>query len=87
MPLIDYTALRGLVAELDLLKASPDGHAHRRRREDLQYTVCIYTGERDAARALETARRLLAARPAPAVSGVTSPGRLPGRAAAARKRW
>ncbi|MFI9274487.1 DUF5133 domain-containing protein [Kitasatospora sp. NPDC052896] len=74
MPLIDYAVLRKLVAELDALDACPHTEAHARRRGDAQYTVCIYTGERDPERALATARRLLATRAATErVSGSVKP--------------
>jgi hypothetical protein len=70
MPLINYVALRALVEELDALGAHPaPDAAARRRREDAQYTVCVYTGVRDPRRALGRARRLLADRPLTAVPG------------------
>ncbi|OAH12241.1 DUF5133 domain-containing protein [Streptomyces jeddahensis] len=66
MPLIDFHVLRELVAEHDrltdgllLASGTPEW---RRRLEDLQYTVCVYTGVRDPQQALSHARRLLADR-------------------------
>ncbi|WP_127355562.1 DUF5133 domain-containing protein [Actinacidiphila soli] len=63
MPLIDFRALRELVAEFDRLSAvaAPRAvsKAIRRRVEDVQYTVCVYTGLRDPHAAMSRARRLL----------------------------
>ncbi|MFC1415674.1 DUF5133 domain-containing protein [Streptacidiphilus cavernicola] len=59
MPLINPVELRRLVTELDALEAAPEGPGTERRRADLHYTLCVSTGIRDAARAVEQARRLL----------------------------
>jgi hypothetical protein len=57
--------LRRLVEEYETLSAHEDDDADGRRRrdvraQDLAYTLCVTTGTRDVARALEAARRLLA---------------------------
>lgn len=65
MPLIDFRVLRELVAEYDRLTATKPGSLAapaapvRRRLEDLQYTVCVYTGLRDSQQAMTRARGLL----------------------------
>ncbi len=60
MPLINYSVLRHLLDEFDtltpLLSREPDA---RRRLEDVQYTVCVYTGLRDPQQAVSRARDLL----------------------------
>ncbi|MFI7413649.1 DUF5133 domain-containing protein [Streptomyces sp. NPDC049627] len=58
--------LRRLVEEYEALMAdddeSTDGTRRRElRAQDLAYTLCVSTGTREVGRALETARRLLAA--------------------------
>ncbi|MGI5380449.1 DUF5133 domain-containing protein [Streptomyces sp. CA-251387] len=78
--------LRRLVEEYETLMAhEDDGTDGTRRRElraqDLAYTLCVSTGTREVGRALETARRLLAAaydpaapvQPRPAVAGFDEP--------------
>jgi hypothetical protein len=62
MPLINPTELRRLVTELDALDDAQPGTDTERRREDLYYTLCVSTGIREPARALEQARLLLAPR-------------------------
>ena len=62
MPLINPTELRRLVAELEALDADPGSPDAERRREDLHYTLCVSTGIREPARAVEQARHLLAPR-------------------------
>jgi hypothetical protein len=63
MPLIDFHALRNLVTEYDrlLTAVTPQtvGAPARRRLEDVQYTVCVYTGIREPREAMSRARRLL----------------------------
>lgn len=61
MPLIDYSVLRDLLAEFDALTSargeqSPEA---KRRLEDLEYTLCVYTGVRDPQQAVARARALL----------------------------
>lgn len=60
------TLLRRLVEEYETLMAhqgdGEDGTARRDlRAQDLAYTLCVSTGTREVGRALEAARRLLAA--------------------------
>lgn len=62
MPLFNPVELRRLVAELEALETLPRSGDVERRREDLQYTLCVSTGVREPARALEQARHLLALR-------------------------
>ncbi|CAM5285655.1 hypothetical protein STENM327S_03755 [Streptomyces tendae] len=60
--------LRGLLAEYEAAAASEPVDVTGRpgpRIRDLEYTLCVSTGTRDVRRALETARRHLAAAPAP----------------------
>jgi hypothetical protein len=59
MPLYNPAALRRLLAELEALGDAP-GADIERRREDLHYTLCVSTGTREPALAVEQARRLLA---------------------------
>ena len=56
MPLINLPLLERLVAELDALPYHPDTAS---RREDLYYTLCVSTGEREPDKALARARCLL----------------------------
>ncbi|AQS71200.1 DUF5133 domain-containing protein [Streptomyces pactum] len=59
--------LRGLVDEYEaavLGERADDTGAPGPRTRDLAYTLCVSTGTRDVARALEAARRWLAAAPA-----------------------
>lgn len=56
MPLINLPLLKRLVAELDALQHQPDANS---RREDLYYTLCVSTGEREPEQALARARCLL----------------------------
>ncbi|MFB7470101.1 DUF5133 domain-containing protein [Kitasatospora sp. NPDC056184] len=58
MSMVDVAELRRLVAEHDALAGdrSPDA---RQRLRDIGYTIGVYTGEADAARALTRARELL----------------------------
>jgi Protein of unknown function (DUF5133) len=61
MTLIDYSVLRGLLAEFDAL-TSAHGEAaqdRRQRLEDVQYTLCVYTNVRDPEQAVARARSLL----------------------------
>ncbi|MDH6706671.1 hypothetical protein P3T27_003398 [Kitasatospora sp. MAA19] len=62
MSLIDFSALRRLVAEADVLTRDPrvPTTEAERRLADVYYTICVYIGLRDPAQALEQARRLLA---------------------------
>lgn len=60
MPLYNPAVLRRLLAELEALDDAPGGAEIERRREDLHYTLCVSTGFREPARAVEQARRLLA---------------------------
>ncbi|MFC1411988.1 DUF5133 domain-containing protein [Streptacidiphilus sp. N1-12] len=62
MPLINPTELRRLINELEALDQAQAGADTERRREDLHYTLCVSTGIREPARAVEQARRLLAPR-------------------------
>ncbi|WP_034091711.1 DUF5133 domain-containing protein [Streptacidiphilus albus] len=59
MPLYNPAALRRLLAELEAL-GDARGADIERRREDLHYTLCVSTGTREPALAVEQARRLLA---------------------------
>ncbi|MGW2704715.1 DUF5133 domain-containing protein [Streptomyces sp. NPDC001340] len=61
MPLIDYAVLRHLLSELDELMQPPHGTSPDtvQRLEDLQYTMCVYTGVRDPREAVAEARSLL----------------------------
>ncbi|POX55126.1 DUF5133 domain-containing protein [Streptomyces sp. Ru71] len=60
MPLINYSVLRDLIDEFDALTPQRNpGPDTRRRLEDVQYTVCVYTGFRDPQQALSRARDLL----------------------------
>jgi len=59
MPLYNPAALRRLLAELEAL-GDARGADIARRREDLHYTLCVSTGTREPALAVEQARRLLA---------------------------
>ncbi|MEU8976829.1 DUF5133 domain-containing protein [Streptomyces monashensis] len=68
MPLIDYAVLRRLIDEFDVLTQS----SHRspddvRRLQDVQYTMCVYTGVRNPREAVATARALLTSAEAPKV--------------------
>lgn len=65
MPLINHAVLRQLMAEFDTLTSSPSTEPKRQERlEDVQYTLCVYTGIHDPHQAVAWARRLLgAARP------------------------
>lgn len=58
MPMVDVAALGSLVAEYDALSASRSPEAERRLR-DVCYTIAVYTGETDPARAVLRARALL----------------------------
>ena len=60
MPLYNPAALRRLLAELEALDGADGGVDIERRREDLHYTLCVSTGTREPALAVEQARRLLA---------------------------
>ena len=60
MPLYNPAVLRRLLAELEALDDTHAGADIERRREDLHYTLCVSTGTREPARAVEQARRLLA---------------------------
>jgi len=60
MPLYNPAALRRLLNELEALDDTHSGADIERRREDLHYTLCVSTGVREPARAVEQARRLLA---------------------------
>jgi len=59
MPLYNPAVLRRLLAELDALDDAPGGADIERRREDLHYTLCVSTGIREPAGAVERARQLL----------------------------
>lgn len=64
------TMLRRLVEEYETLMAhqgeGEDGTGRRDlRAQDLAYTLCVSTGTREVGRALEAARRLLAAAQGP----------------------
>ncbi|MEU3839343.1 DUF5133 domain-containing protein [Streptomyces sp. NPDC028635] len=60
MPLINLSVLRDLLTEFDALTPQPDPAPDvRRRLEDVQYTVCVYTGVRDPQQAVTHARGLL----------------------------
>jgi hypothetical protein len=56
MPLINLPLLERLVAQLDALQHHPDATS---QREDLYYTLCVSTGEREPDKALARARCLL----------------------------
>ncbi|MFF0413311.1 DUF5133 domain-containing protein [Kitasatospora sp. NPDC004745] len=58
MAMVDVAALARLVAEYDALSALPSAEARQRLR-DVCYTIGIYTGETDPARAVARARTLL----------------------------
>ncbi|QMU70221.1 DUF5133 domain-containing protein [Streptacidiphilus sp. P02-A3a] len=60
MPLYNPAALRRVLVELEALDNAHGGADTERRREDLHYTLCVSTGVREPARAVEQARRLLA---------------------------
>jgi hypothetical protein len=62
MPLFNPLELRRLINELEALDNAHAGTDTERRREDLHYTLCVSTGVREPARAVEQARRLLAPR-------------------------
>ncbi|MEU3567826.1 DUF5133 domain-containing protein [Kitasatospora sp. NPDC036755] len=72
MPMVDVAALGRLVAEYEALSPSSSPEAGRRLR-DVCYTIGIYTGEADAARAVARARLLLD-RQSPAEGGAAAPG-------------
>ncbi|MGW2374267.1 DUF5133 domain-containing protein [Kitasatospora sp. NPDC001683] len=57
--MVDVTALGRLVAEYDALSELRSPEAQQRLR-DVCYTIAVYTGETDAARAVAVARALLA---------------------------
>ncbi|MFF9817731.1 DUF5133 domain-containing protein [Streptomyces sp. NPDC014006] len=60
MPLINLSVLRDLLDEFDALAPQLDPEPDARRRlEDVQYTVCVYTGLRDPQQAVSHARGLL----------------------------
>jgi Protein of unknown function (DUF5133) len=59
-PLYNPAVLRRLLAELEALDDAHGGADVERRRADLHYTLCVSTGIREADRAVEQARRLLA---------------------------
>lgn len=60
MPLINLSVLRDLLNEFDALAPQRNpGPDTRRRLEDVQYTVCVYTGVRDPQQAVSHARGLL----------------------------
>ncbi|MBA2945646.1 DUF5133 domain-containing protein [Streptomyces himalayensis] len=60
MPLINYSVLRDLLDEFDTLTPLLSRESNARRRlEDVQYTVCVYTGLRDPQQAVSQARDLL----------------------------
>ncbi len=77
------TMLRRLVEEYETLTAHPgdadregcdDGTGRRVLRvQDLAYTLCVSTGTREVGRALEAARRLLAAAHDPVVAHCVAP--------------
>jgi hypothetical protein len=83
MPLINLPLLSSLVAELDALADRPDVAG---RREDLHYTLCVCTGLREPARALEHARGLLAAAHTPTSRATATSPHSPTAAAAAARR-
>ncbi|MDG9724581.1 MULTISPECIES: DUF5133 domain-containing protein [unclassified Streptomyces] len=61
--------LRGLVDEYEVAvvhEPADDTGGPGPRTRDLAYTLCVSTGTRDVARALEAARHWLAAGPVPA---------------------
>ncbi|UUU19438.1 DUF5133 domain-containing protein [Streptomyces sp. DSM 40750] len=63
--------LRGLVEEYESLMAHEGERSDpqtARRAQDLAYTLCVSTGTRDVRRALEAARRRLAAAQATATA-------------------
>ncbi|MFH9729203.1 DUF5133 domain-containing protein [Streptomyces sp. NPDC017260] len=65
--------LRGLVEEYEAAvahEAADDRGGPGPRTRDLAYTLCVSTGTRDVARALEAARRWLAVGTAPAPAPV-----------------
>jgi hypothetical protein len=66
MPLINHAVLRRLMAEFDALNSAPSTEPRRQERlDDVQYTLCVYTGIHDPRQAVAWARRLLGtARPA-----------------------
>ncbi|MEJ1200573.1 MULTISPECIES: DUF5133 domain-containing protein [unclassified Streptomyces] len=68
--------LRGLVDEYEaaaLYEPADDTGGPGPRARDLAYTLCVSTGTRDVALALEAARRWLAAGPAPVPVPVAEP--------------
>jgi hypothetical protein len=68
--------LRGLVDEYEAVarcEPADDTGAPGPRTRDLAYTLCVSTGTRDVALALEAARRWLAAGPAPVPASVARP--------------
>ncbi|MGW8379038.1 DUF5133 domain-containing protein [Streptomyces sp. ODS28] len=54
-------SLLGQREALTLLREQGDGPELRQQVEDVEYTLCVSTGTREVAGALETARRRLAA--------------------------
>ncbi|MET8701475.1 ANTAR domain-containing protein [Kitasatospora sp. NPDC004723] len=58
MSMVDVAELRRLVAEHDALAGDRSSDARQRLR-DIGYTIGVYTGEADAARAMARARELL----------------------------
>ncbi|KMS77076.1 hypothetical protein ACM01_00015 [Streptomyces viridochromogenes] len=77
------TMLRRLVEEYETLMSHPgggdmegsdDGTGQRvLRAQDLAYTLCVSTGTREVGRALEAARRLLAAAHDPVAARYLAP--------------
>lgn len=72
------TMLRRLVEEYETLMAhrgdGEDGTGRRDlRAQDLAYTLCVSTGTREVGRALEAARRLLAAAHDPGTACYAAP--------------
>ncbi|MFF2350955.1 DUF5133 domain-containing protein [Kitasatospora sp. NPDC058115] len=78
MSIVDVAELRRLVAEHDALAGDRSSDARQRLR-DIGYTIGVYTGEADAARAVTRARELLDAKDGgPTASGNPGPGPGPG---------
>ncbi|MFJ6620801.1 DUF5133 domain-containing protein [Kitasatospora sp. NPDC091335] len=79
MPMVDVAALGRLVAEYEALSPSRSPEARQRLR-DVCYTIGIYTGEADAARAVARARVLLDRQAAAGDGGAAAGTPVPDRA-------
>ncbi|MEV7597223.1 DUF5133 domain-containing protein [Kitasatospora sp. NPDC089797] len=80
MAIVDPTALARLVAEYEALTAQRSAEARQRLR-DVCYTLGVYTGEKNGARAVARARALLT-RARPSAAPAAGPGAAPTEGAA-----